>query len=325
MENSMKRVFFHFTIFPLLFLLSSNIFAIGSCSEENLEAIEGAQLFFGERSKPEVVSKQHIHTRWHYSKAHYTIKATNMGEENTSEFYYYETRNGPKGPKPAVVIFSSVTGVTILERRVAAYLAKKGISSFVTDLKNIEDVDTLEKVSPFMIKSLYTSLNIFDFAAEHPNVDASKMSTIGVSLGGFRALYLTALESRVKSATLVVSGTSIPDTLSTSTLDIVNVLKEKQMRALHLDPNDSDKYRKLLEGELQFDVKQLLCQRKTDEFLLFQSKNDTIVPYQEQESLYQFLGKPKRTLRSCFGHRGTAVMFGITGLGETLSHIKSHW
>ena len=322
----MKRVLFHFTIFPLIFFLSFNLFALGGIlTADEAEAIEGAQAFFGERTKPEIINKELIHSKRNYNKSLYTIKATNLGEERISKAYYYETKRGPRGPKPTVIIFSSVGGVSYLERGVAYYLAGKGISSFITELDEIETVDTIEKVSPFLLSSLFSSLNIFDFAANHKNVDEKKMATIGISLGGFRALYLSALESRVASATLVVSGASVSETLSTSTLDIVQELRAKHMKALNLDPSEISVYKDLLEKEVQFNVEDLLGNRNTSEYLLFQSKNDTTVPSKLQEDLYQMLGKPERKLRRWFGHVGTAVLFGLRGLSNTVDFMESNW
>lgn len=312
-------------LLPIAFLFSFRLFALGTCSAEQRESIEATQAFLSLRSKPELIKKELIHTRKYYRKNLYTIKARNQEKTEEIKFYYYETNAGEEVKKPVVILFSSVGGITLLERYVAYYLAKKGISTIVSELSEMNSVDKIEKISPYLISSLYSSLNIMDFVENHPKINADKMATIGVSLGGFRALYLSALDLRIKSATLVVSGSSIVETLAQSTLPFVKELRALQMENMGLDAGDNEAYLEMLQHEIMFKVEDLVCQRKTSDYLLFHSRNDTIVPYKQQNTLYSLLGNPKREIRSFLGHRGTAIHFGLSKLGKTTEFIKSHW
>ena len=224
-------------------------------------------------------------------------------------------------------MFSSIGGITILERYIAYYLARKGISTIVTQIEGIEEIEKIEDISPYFLSSLFSSVNILDFASKHPDIDENKIATIGISLGGFRSLYLSAMDMRIKSATLIVSGLSVAETLATSDLKLVQEIRIKQMKNLKLDPmnkNDQKTYEEILHQNMMFDVKELLCRRSSTEFLLFQSRKDKIVPYKQQKALFKALGKPKRKVRNHFGHVGTAVMFGMTGIDDATDFIKEN-
>jgi len=278
------------------------------------------------RTPPELISKEITSERKHHKKYLYTIKAQNQNKEEITKFYYYHTKKGVGVKKPTVFLFSNIGGITILERYIGFYLAKRGISTVVVELDDIKKVDRLEKVSPYLVSSLFSSMNIVDFIVNEPYTDKDKLATIGVSLGGFRALYLSALDTRIKSATLVVSGLSITETIANSTLQLVEDIRNEQMKAAGLNPlQDKSEYEALLKQQIMFNVEDLLCRKNPKNYLLFQSKNDTIVPYFEQNRLYDALKKPKRTINNHFGHKATAIGFGMAKLCDTVEFMNSNW
>lgn len=321
----MKKLCVH--VFLMLnLLIPFSLYSAEKCSVDENDSITSMEEFLSYRTEPELVNVEEVGERRNYTKYLFTIKAENQDEEQVTKFYYYHTNRGPTTQKPTVILFSNVGGITILERYIGYYLAKKGISTVVAELQDIKTVNTLEKVSPYLVSSLFSSMNIVDFIAKQPFTDADKMATIGVSLGGFRALYLSALDMRMKSATLVVSGLSITDTIAHSTLEMVEDIRGEQMDSLGLNPEaDKKDYEELLKEQIMFNIEDLLCRRESSDYLLFQSQNDTIVPYQQQEALYQALGQPKRTLSTRLGHKSTAVAFGLTKLGRTVDFLSSHW
>ena len=327
----MKHLFLRILVLTNLILFSSYAFTFErckQCSDDGNESIEAAEMLLSDRSKPVVISKEHIKSKRKYIKSLYTIEAVNQGEKQSTKFYYYAAKRGPKGPKPTVILFSSIGGITLLERYVAYYLARKGISTIVSELEGIEKVEKVEDVSPYFLSSLFSSVNILDFASNHPDIDADKIATIGISLGGFRALYLSAMDMRIKSATLVVSGLSVAETIATSDLELVQEIRGKQMKNLELDPmnqGDYKTYEEILHQNMMFDIKELLCRRNSSDFFLFQSTKDSTVPYKQQKDLFKALGKPKRKVRNHFGHVGTAVMFGLSGVDDATDFIKDHF
>jgi hypothetical protein len=315
-----------FLFFSSYIFFSSHLFALDKCSTEEKDSISSMDELLSYRTHPEFISKEITSERKHYKKYLYTIKAQNQDKEEITKFYYYHTNKGVGVKKPTVFLFSNVGGITILERYIGFYLAKRGISTVVVELDDIKNVDRLEKVSPYLVSSLFSSMNIVDFIADEPYTDKDKLATIGVSLGGFRALYLSAIDTRIKSATLVVSGLSITETIASSTLEMVEEIRSEQMRAVGLDPlQDKADYELLLKQQIMFNVEDLLCRKNPENYLLFQSKNDTIVPYSEQNRLYEALKKPKRTLSNHFGHKATAIGFGMTKLGDTVKFMYSNW
>ena len=298
---------------------------IKDCSDRENFIINKTVGYFSQRSEPKLIEKNFIHKKRNYSKYHYVISSINAGQEIQSEFYFYESQVGFYAKKPTILLFSGIQGVSLLERYVANKLASRGFSIVISSQRNIEKMDRIEKVKPFLANSVFTSLNITDFVSNIKTVDEKNISTIGISLGGFRALYLSLIDMRVKSNVLVVSGLSIADAIAYSSLYLAEDLRAHQMKALGLDPSsDQAKYLELLKKELPFHAKDLVCRRKTKDFFLFQSQRDTTVPYFQQKALQKALGRPQLVKTRLLGHKGSVVLYALTGLSDSVEFIKNH-
>ena len=311
----------------LPFLLGKSLQAtIKACSEREKFIINKTVGYFSQRTEPKLLEQELVHMKKYYHKFFYEISANNAGVEQKSEFFYYKSLVGSKEKKPTILLFSGIQGVSILERYVASKLAKKGFSIIISSQKGISHLDHIKKVKPFLATSVFSSLNLVDFASQMKGVDSENISLIGISLGGFRALYLSLIDLRVKANVLVISGLSIAKAITYSSLGVARELRTKQMSALGLDEEkDKAKYLELLQKELPFNAKDLVCRRKTSDYFLFQSKKDTAVPYRQQSELHRVLGYPRLERTKLLGHKGAAVLFALTGLSDSLEFIRGHY
>ena len=296
--------------------------SIDRCNSEQQLKINQTLGFLNQRSFPSLIKRELLKARKYYNKYSYQIKANNAGREQKVDFFYYESTVGENIEKPTILLFSGVQGISILERYIASKLTKKGFSVVISSLKKIEELDHIKKVKPFLLFSVFSSLNVLDFVSKIRGVDSNNISTIGVSLGGFRALYLSLLDLRIKSNVLVVSGLSISKAIAYSSLEIAKELRRKQMKGLNLEEHEQDKYFQALKKEIPFKAKDFICRRKTEDYFLFQSKKDTAVPYPQQIELLNSLGSPKVKTSLSFGHKGTVVLYALLGLKPSLIFIK---
>ena len=217
------------------FAFSSNGFAnIKACTPEQNLAISQIDEYFGEREQPKLIQQNLIHKKRNYYKYSYVISAMNLGEEQKSEFIFYQSRRGGYEKKPTIILFSGIQGISLLERYIASKIAARGFSVVVTAQKGLKDLKSFENIRPFLADSVFKSLNLMDYISQMSGVDPENISSIGISLGGFRALYLSLLDMRVRSNVLVVSGLSIADVIAYSELPIAEELRKAQMKELDL-------------------------------------------------------------------------------------------
>lgn len=313
-------------ILSLHLLISFNLKAFqSSCSPEEKNLIKQTKKFFSQRSIPTVKKIKLIHQKKHYEKHLYTLAVSNRAGKQTLNFYYYKSLKKSPEKKPLVLIFSGIGGITVLERYISYYLTKKGISTLVYSLNSLNSLGKIESIRPYFASKIFSGLSLLDFAASQPDINPQKIATIGVSLGGYQALYLTALDLRVKSGVLVVSGASLPKAMAYTSLPEIKKLREKHMKALGLDPKNKAKYIKTIEKQLPFKVETITCRRNYKEYYLFQSQKDTVVPFFLQKELSKILGYPKTKISRHVGHKGAAVFFGLTGLRSTVNFLRSNW
>ena len=78
-------------------------------------------------------------------------------------------------------------------------------------------------------KGLLQKLVVLNYFSSLSEIDTNKIATIGISLGGFRAMYLAGIEPKIKATTLVVTGESLSESISRSRLALAH-----RLRILHM-------------------------------------------------------------------------------------------
>ena len=119
-----------------------------------------------------------------------------------------------KGPRPTVVMSHGVTAVK--EQHLASYaerFAAEGFSVLVFDYRYLgaSDGEPRGQVIPHLqhedIRAALT------YATKNPEVDANRIALWGTSFSGGHALFVGALDPRVKAVVVQVPGINIPHSL----------------------------------------------------------------------------------------------------------------
>jgi dienelactone hydrolase len=126
----------------------------------------------------------------------------------------------PRGREkaPLVVIVHGMAAKSVIPGRMIAHtLAKKGFACFVLYLifHNFRAPASLKAKYPKLtseewFESYQTSVTdirqVIDWAEERPEIDCSKISLVGISLGSFVSTIAIAIDKRIRAGILILSG-----------------------------------------------------------------------------------------------------------------------
>ena len=307
-----------------LISFNTTLAEIPECTPQKKEALDT----FLNASKNElslkIISSELLKSKWHYNKFFNTSTLKDsQGNDYEFSFYFYKSKAKTYvKKKPLVFILSGIVGITLLERYIANFFTRSGVSVIVSDFKGLHSIDTLEKIKPAISIAIKSTLSLVDYGLSRNDIDHNKLAVVGISLGGFRSLYLMSLEKKIKAASLVVTGSSLSEAMAYSSSPIVSYLRHTHMNQANI--NDVDLYAKAVREQLPFTPTEFICTRQRSEFFLFNAKKDITVPYSLQKKLWKELGYPlnKHTI---FGHYAGALLFGAKELKNTLSFFNYHW
>jgi predicted peptidase len=270
-------------------------------------------------------NKQQIYNQQKSSKPHkdYTLykgKIVSMYKTQKSistnyEYYSYKTSS----PVALVVIFTGVGGTSFIERKIAKFFVHKKISAVIIEFKKFSNIKTITNFSERVKESILSAKIVLNYFSNLAEIDTTKIATIGISLGGFRAMYLAGIEPKIKATTLVVTGESLSESISRSKLALARRLRRLHMGSIQT--NYIDEYVKELKKSLNL---QNLTYRKKEHYFLFMAEKDQIVPYDQQQKLWEKLSKPKHSIITG-GHFLGILYYSFRGLTKTLNFFKKRW
>jgi hypothetical protein len=294
------------------------------CSEEKKSLRQNFLSKYSQRFMPKISSIKVIKKRNKYVKKSGSL-ALRIGKEEKIKvpYLFYKSLLKKKGKKsPLIFLFTGVYGVSLLERYIANYFVKKGISVVVSEFKGLEYLSDPNSIKKYLNYSIRSSLALSDYFLNLSDIDSTKTATIGVSLGGFRALYMTSFDQRIKAATLVVTGDSLRKSMVLSELDIAKKIRKVHMDQLNLD--SFDEYNYFLKKYFPITPLELICSRTSDEFFLVMAEKDKIVPTSIQNDLWKGLGYPLFK-KVNLNHRRTVVYYALSYLDNTRRFFQQIW
>ena len=224
------------------------------------------------------------------------------GDDSPITFEYYEQPG--ENVSPVVLLLPILNGTKHLMRPFATLFAKKGYAVIIVDtVQRRTLLDDLQDPEPSIRQVAQRHRRVIDWAESRPELDVSRLGVFGASLGGFNALYLSALDERVSVASIALVGGSLSDVLVNSSerriLEAVTEVKKE----LSLDDEQLMAY---LDERIETDTLSIAPHVNADRILMVLAKRDKSVPYTSQLELYEAMGRPEAiTLPT--GHATTAA------------------
>jgi dienelactone hydrolase len=209
---------------------------------------------------------------------------------------------------PAVLIVPTIEGVTALEPQTADNLCGAGMAGIIAEVNDPEFPTVFpswayeDQNDRFAIMALRTAI---DFVSQQPEIDASKIGIIGLSLGGITTSMLAGVEpDRLKAIVSVVGGGNLPHILSYSDHGRVSTFRANRMKAAGY--NTVDQYENQLRSTVKLDPAYFAQFAKRENIFMIMADNDTKVPSVAQTEQFESFGKPSGLVYSG-GHVDTLI------------------
>lgn len=236
-----------------------------------------------------------------------SINAGPNGSDDDAQitFEFYE----PSGdsPSPVVLLMPILNGQKHLMRPFATKFARNGYAAVIIDtVQRRTLLDDLGDPEPAIRLSIQRHRRVIDWVETRPDLDASRIAVFGASLGGFNALYLSAMDPRVSVATTALVGGSLPYVLVNS--DERRIVEATDAAKARLSMDD-DQLLDFLSDEIKTDVLALAAHMNADRVLMVLTKYDSTVPYDSQLRLRDAMGNPEAITLPTSHNMAAAYLF----------------
>ena len=211
-------------------------------------------------------------------------------EENALvTFEYYQQIDNASAP--VILVLPILNGKKYVARPFAKYFAKNGYAAIIVDTKQrdtlAEDLINPEKA---IRETVIRHRLMLDWVASRPELDANRIAIFGASLGGFNALYVAAVDDRVRAVVPALAAADLPYVFVHS--------KERRVRrsmktAMQQLDKDRDEMLTYLIEHLETDTLSIAPHMDAVNVLMVMARFDWAVPYQKQLELREALGNPE--------------------------------
>ncbi len=136
--------------------------------------------------------------------------------EPVVEFEWFESLQ--PGRRPAILFNPILGGDYPLERGICRFFARRGFHVAMVHRKTL-------KISPeqpanhlelLLRQGVLRIRQVLDWMALQPQVDAERMGSFGISMGGMATVMAAAVDPRLRASVVVLAGGGIPDILVSS-------------------------------------------------------------------------------------------------------------
>ncbi|MBL9088130.1 MAG: prolyl oligopeptidase family serine peptidase [Planctomycetia bacterium] len=208
-------------------------------------------------------------------------------------------------PRPAIVMSPILGGEALLVSDLALDLASDGYHVLVVrrgELR-VDPARGIEQVEDRLAADVSGQVQALDWLLTHPDVDAARVASFGISAGGIQVAMVAGADPRYRAHVIALAGGPLPDVLTTSS--------EKQLRRLVASGRaqtglTTDELREALRRAIVTDPVALARHVPPERVLLILADHDTSVPTWTGEQLREALGRPE-TVVLPWGHYGSIL------------------
>jgi len=247
--------------------------------------------------KPIELSEENITEKQGYTIKQISFPSTqnilDLEHNITIDYYIPENKKQEKSPVVVVLpVFGKKVGKNKVAEKFAEYVVQQGYYSAIVhrqeqykELTDFKDIDTILR------QMILDNRQAIDWLETQKDIDTEKIGVIGISMGGFKASLLAAIENKRLDATVIcLAGSKIWDILTFTRKN--NFVKERRriMEQEHLNPHE---FNSRLEQEIQCDPFYYAPYIDASKTLMVISRFDRVVPTRQQKLLRKQIGNPK--------------------------------
>lgn len=190
------------------------------------------------------------------------------------EFEWFESTQ--PGRRPAVVFNPILGGDYPLERGVCRYLSRNGFHVALVHRKTlkISPEHPVDRIELLLRQGVIRIRQVVDWMEAHERVDAQRMGSFGISMGGIAGVITAAVEPRLKAHVVALAGGGVADILAGSNDSLLAKPRRRYLEKNHMDL-----------AELEAALRRSL---KTDPILL--------APYVDRRTVSMFIAVADRTI-----------------------------
>ena len=243
--------------------------------------------------KPEAISFVLLEEQQNYSVYSLTI--------DRSKSIVYLPRKSRHEKSPVIFITPGMGGGEVVNNILAQGCVDNDLAAIVLDQPSFLDPENNgQELELIFEQATRNSRAIIDWIYSQPNLDHSRIGSIGYSMGAIRNMILAAVEPRVKSHVFIMGGGNLPEIILES-LETQNYVWQRKKKE-HLD--DSQLINDL--ENIILDPADLAPYINARDVLMVISRFDAIVPTKRQEEIRNLMGGP-RTIYIPTGHTTGAI------------------
>lgn len=214
------------------------------------------------------------------------------------EFEWFESQR--PGRRPAILFNPILGGQYPVERTVCRSLARRGFHVALIHRKTLkispeQDVSHLEHL---LRQGLLRIRQVTDWMAAQERVDADRMGSFGISMGGMAGVMAAAIEPRLKAHVVALAGGGLPDILVYSHDKMIAKPRAAYLANNHMDLQTMET---ALRESIRTDPIRLAPYVDRQRVLLVIALADRTIGRRNALRLRQALGYP-RTVFLPFGH-----------------------
>lgn len=295
---------------------------VAGCKPKSLMGYWALKMAMKLRSTPQLISEQILVENDQYSLTKAEIAVEHKETSIAASYEFYDVYKGGGQKPPVVFIYAGIGGINKADRYMARYFASRGISAVISHYKEIFDSQDMSQLKQLLTRTIIASMAVTDYIVGHKNIDQDKLSLLGVSYGGIRASYISLLDSRFKSTTLVVASGSISKTIAYSSQPEVVALRTRLMLAHNL--TQQEQFSSYFKQWLSFEPNDITCQSSFKNVAIHVATKDDWVPTKHQLELSRAMNDSEIEVYR-MAHRGTYAWFAGRELKAALDFMNKFW
>ena len=240
------------------------------------------------------------------TRAHFVVRQLSLPSAVDSaeplEFEYYDVDGDAR--TPVVVLLPIFTGQLKIPRFFARYFANQGYAAVVVK-RGRDPLDALTAPESAVLDNLQDYSRVLDWVELEPELDATRIGVLGVSLGAMDAVMLTALDHRVNSLVIAMAGGDLSYIFANT--NYRRVVRTIDGMAADLGTSRAALGAKL-DAEIKLDPLAVAPYVDAERVFMVLTRTDAIIPFEAQEQLRETMGSPE-ALYLMTGHRPSVVFF----------------
>ena len=203
--------------------------------------------------------------------------------------YYLPTG---KGPFPLILISPILGGKYRVERSLAEFVVKRGFAVLLVHRKQLRLLpdEGLEQIEEYLRTSVIRLRMALDWVETQKEIDAERIGTLGMSLGGILNVVLAGVDKRAKVHVIAMAGGNLADVICYTHVKAVRQYRNQFMKRQGLT---LEGLRQRLRKTLRTDPMHFAHWVASDNVLLFVAWFDMVIGRKYSRKLAKALGNPE--------------------------------